>query len=107
MGNKHPGLMRPAEQVWGEIWPTVGPMLGSVLAASAGRPWTRGTGRSWAWWPSRPRAQVMTRLAPAGGYEDDVALVVYHYPAPLDVSFSAESEQLASVRTRLTSVREG
>src|SRR5580700_3945379 len=31
MGNKHPGLMRPAEQVWGEIWPTVGPMLGSVL----------------------------------------------------------------------------
>ena len=48
-------------------------------------------------------AQVMTRLAPAGGYEDDVALVVYHHPAPLDVSFSAESEQLASVRTRLRS----
>ena len=43
----------------------------------------------------------MTRLAPAGGYEDDVALVVYHHPAPLDVSFSAESEQLASVRARL------
>src|SRR6266702_2519771 len=31
MGNKHPGLMRPGEQVWGEIWPTVGPMLDSVL----------------------------------------------------------------------------
>jgi anti-sigma regulatory factor (Ser/Thr protein kinase) len=46
-------------------------------------------------------AQVMTRLAPAGGYEDDVALVVYHHPAPLDVSFSAEPEQLASVRARL------
>ena len=46
-------------------------------------------------------AQVMTRLAPGGGYEDDVALVVYHHPAPLDVSFSAESEQLASVRARL------
>ena len=46
-------------------------------------------------------AQVMTRLAPAGGYEDDVALVVYHHPAPLDISFSAESEQLASVRARL------
>ncbi|MGH3153495.1 MAG: SpoIIE family protein phosphatase, partial [Streptosporangiaceae bacterium] len=46
-------------------------------------------------------AQVMTRLAPGGGYEDDVAMVVYHYPGPLDVWFSAESEQLASVRTRL------
>ena len=34
----------------------------------------------------------MTRLAAAGGYEDDVALVVYHHPAPLDVSFSAASE---------------
>ena len=42
--------------------------------------------------------QVMTRLAPAGGYEDDVALVLYHHPAPLDVLFAAESEQLASVR---------
>jgi PAS domain S-box-containing protein len=31
MGNKHPGLMRPGEQVWSEIWPTVGPMLDSVL----------------------------------------------------------------------------
>ena len=31
MGNKHPGLMRPGDQVWGEIWPTVGPMLDSVL----------------------------------------------------------------------------
>jgi hypothetical protein len=31
MGNKHPGLMQPGDQVWGEIWPTVGPMLDSVL----------------------------------------------------------------------------
>ena len=46
-------------------------------------------------------SQVMTRLAPAGGYEDDVALVLYHHPAPLDVLFSAESEQLASVRATL------
>ena len=44
---------------------------------------------------------VMTSLSPAGGYEDDVALVLYHHPAPLDMSFSAESEQLASVRSRL------
>jgi anti-sigma regulatory factor (Ser/Thr protein kinase) len=48
-------------------------------------------------------AQVMTRLAPAGGYEDDVAMVLYHYPAPLDVVFSAESGQLAPVRTKLRS----
>jgi PAS domain S-box-containing protein len=45
--------------------------------------------------------QIMTGLAPAGGYEDDVALVLYHHPAPLDVSFSAESDQLASVRAQL------
>ena len=48
-------------------------------------------------------AQVMTRLAPAGGYEDDVAIVLYHHPAPLDVTFAAESGQLASVRARLRS----
>jgi PAS domain S-box-containing protein len=45
--------------------------------------------------------QIMTGLAPAGGYEDDVALVLYHHPTPLDLSFSAESEQLASVRAQL------
>ena len=48
-------------------------------------------------------AQVMTRLAPAGGYEDDVAIVLYHHPAPLDVTFAAESDQLAPVRARLRS----
>jgi PAS domain S-box-containing protein len=46
-------------------------------------------------------SHVMTSMSPAGGYEDDVALVLYHYPGPLDLSFSAESEQLASVRARL------
>jgi anti-sigma regulatory factor (Ser/Thr protein kinase) len=46
-------------------------------------------------------SQLMAGLAPAGGYEDDVALVLYHHPAPLDVLFSAESEQLASVRATL------
>src|SRR6185369_8590323 len=46
-------------------------------------------------------SQVMTRLAPTEGYEDDVALVLYHHPGPLDVLFSAESEQLASVRATL------
>ena len=47
--------------------------------------------------------QLMTRLAPAGGYEDDVAIVLYHHPAPLDVVFAAESGQLAPVRDRLRS----
>jgi anti-sigma regulatory factor (Ser/Thr protein kinase) len=46
-------------------------------------------------------SQLMTRLAPAEGYEDDVAMVLYHHPAPLDVLFSAESQQLASVRATL------
>src|SRR5690242_20590041 len=30
LGRKHPGLMRPGEQVWGEIWQIIGPMLESV-----------------------------------------------------------------------------
>ncbi len=45
--------------------------------------------------------RLMTELAPAGGYEDDVALVLYHHPTPLDIAFYAESEQLASVRSQL------
>jgi anti-sigma regulatory factor (Ser/Thr protein kinase) len=46
-------------------------------------------------------AQVMTRMAPAGGYEDDVALVLYHQPGPLEIVFAAESGQLAPVRATL------
>ncbi|WP_320781314.1 SpoIIE family protein phosphatase [Streptomyces sp. CRN 30] len=45
--------------------------------------------------------QVMARLAPAGGYDDDVALLLYRHPAPLDVAFPAESGQLAPVRNAL------
>jgi anti-sigma regulatory factor (Ser/Thr protein kinase) len=41
---------------------------------------------------------VMARLAPANGYDDDVALLVYRQPAPLELSFPAESAQLAPVR---------
>ncbi|MFD3754376.1 SpoIIE family protein phosphatase [Streptomyces cyaneofuscatus] len=47
--------------------------------------------------------QVMERLAPAGGYDDDVALLLYRHPAPLEVTFPAESEQLAPVRKALRS----
>ncbi|MGV9499373.1 SpoIIE family protein phosphatase [Streptomyces sp. NPDC003642] len=45
--------------------------------------------------------EVMTRLAPAGGYDDDVALLLYRHPAPLDLTFPAEASQLAPVRNAL------
>lgn len=45
--------------------------------------------------------EVMRRLAPAGGYDDDVALLLYRHPAPLEMSFPAESAQLAPVRKAL------
>ncbi|MGW3770286.1 SpoIIE family protein phosphatase [Actinomadura verrucosospora] len=44
---------------------------------------------------------IMTSLAPPGGYDDDVALMLYRHPAPLDVSFPAESAQLAPLREAL------
>ncbi len=47
--------------------------------------------------------QVMERLAPAGGYDDDVALLLYRHPAPLEMTFRAESGQLAPVRSALRS----
>ncbi len=45
--------------------------------------------------------QVMIRLTPPDGYDDDVALLLYRRPAPLDVAFPAESAQLAPVRKAL------
>jgi serine phosphatase RsbU (regulator of sigma subunit) len=45
--------------------------------------------------------QIMAGLAPADGYEDDVALVLYRHPAPLDLTFPAESGQLAPMRATL------
>ncbi|MFG3190825.1 SpoIIE family protein phosphatase [Streptomyces omiyaensis] len=44
---------------------------------------------------------LMARLAPADGYDDDVALLLYRHPAPLDLVFPAESGQLATVRQAL------
>ncbi|MEV6345622.1 SpoIIE family protein phosphatase [Actinoplanes sp. NPDC051851] len=41
---------------------------------------------------------VMDRLAPADGYDDDVALLLYRHPGPLDVEFPAEATRLAPVR---------
>ncbi|CCH31635.1 SpoIIE family protein phosphatase [Actinosynnema sp. NPDC047251] len=48
-------------------------------------------------------SQVMARLAPDGGYDDDVALLLYRHPVPLDLTFAAESGQLAPVRQTLRS----
>ncbi|MET7597299.1 SpoIIE family protein phosphatase [Streptomyces sp. NPDC004082] len=45
--------------------------------------------------------EVMSRLAPDGGYDDDVALLLYRHPAPLEMTFPAESSQLAPVRQAL------
>ncbi|KUL25493.1 SpoIIE family protein phosphatase [Actinoplanes awajinensis] len=44
---------------------------------------------------------VMDKLAPAGGYDDDVALLVYRQPGPLELEFPAEATRLAPVRTAL------
>jgi anti-sigma regulatory factor (Ser/Thr protein kinase) len=45
--------------------------------------------------------RIMTRLAPGQGYEDDVALLVYSRPAPLNLSFPADPDELALVRRQL------
>lgn len=45
--------------------------------------------------------QIMNALSPDSGYDDDVALLLYRHPAPLDISFPAEPGQLSSARTRL------
>jgi anti-sigma regulatory factor (Ser/Thr protein kinase) len=45
--------------------------------------------------------RIMGGLAPPGGYEDDVALLLYRHPAPLEVAFPADSAQLAPVREAL------
>ncbi|MCT7658745.1 SpoIIE family protein phosphatase [Mycobacterium deserti] len=47
--------------------------------------------------------QIMTGLAPGGGYQDDVVLLLYRHPAPLELRFSADVSQLAPTRTALRS----
>ncbi|MDG9702802.1 SpoIIE family protein phosphatase [Streptomyces sp. DH37] len=44
---------------------------------------------------------IRTGLEPAGGYDDDMALLLYRHPRPLEVSFPADSAQLAPVRRTL------
>jgi anti-sigma regulatory factor (Ser/Thr protein kinase) len=44
---------------------------------------------------------VMEQLTPDGGYDDDVALLLYRHPGPLELDFPAESSHLAPVRSAL------
>ncbi len=44
---------------------------------------------------------VMTRLAPDAGYEDDVAVLLYRHPGPLDLTFPAVADQLPVTRAAL------
>ena len=46
-------------------------------------------------------SQVMSGMAPPGGYEDDVALVLFRHPEPLDLTFPADQGQLTPVRAVL------
>ncbi|MER6398949.1 SpoIIE family protein phosphatase [Kitasatospora sp. NPDC001603] len=46
-------------------------------------------------------ARLMAALAPDDGYDDDVAILLHRHPAPLEVTFPAESGQLAPVRNSL------
>jgi serine phosphatase RsbU (regulator of sigma subunit)/anti-sigma regulatory factor (Ser/Thr protein kinase) len=46
---------------------------------------------------------VMDQLTPPGGYDDDVAVLLYRHPGPLELDFAAESAGLAPVRSALRS----
>ncbi|RAU92898.1 ATPase [Mycobacterium colombiense] len=45
--------------------------------------------------------RVMSGVAPTGGYQDDVVLLLYRHPAPLELNFPADVSQLAPTRTAL------
>ncbi|MBV9722638.1 MAG: SpoIIE family protein phosphatase [Mycobacterium sp.] len=47
--------------------------------------------------------QIMSRLAPIDGYQDDVALLLYRHPTPLEMDFPAHVGQLAPTRAALRS----
>jgi anti-sigma regulatory factor (Ser/Thr protein kinase) len=44
---------------------------------------------------------IMTRLAPSDGYQDDVALLLYRQPAPLEMQLTPDVEELAPSRAAL------
>ncbi|GAA3390242.1 SpoIIE family protein phosphatase [Cryptosporangium minutisporangium] len=45
--------------------------------------------------------QIMERMTGRNGASDDVALLLYRHPAPLDLSFDADPKELAPVRAAL------
>ncbi|MEA5363518.1 SpoIIE family protein phosphatase [Amycolatopsis sp., V23-08] len=45
--------------------------------------------------------ELMRSLSPDAGYDDDVALLLYRHPGPLEVSFPAEAGELGHVRRTL------
>ncbi|MGO8982903.1 MAG: SpoIIE family protein phosphatase [Streptosporangiaceae bacterium] len=47
--------------------------------------------------------QIMTGLIPDQGYEDDVAVLLYHRVAPLELAFRADPGELTAVRRQLRS----
>jgi serine phosphatase RsbU (regulator of sigma subunit)/anti-sigma regulatory factor (Ser/Thr protein kinase) len=47
--------------------------------------------------------QIMSDVAPSGGYQDDVVVLLYRHPAPLELEFAADARQLAPARTALRS----
>ncbi|WP_442008883.1 ATP-binding SpoIIE family protein phosphatase [Mycobacterium sp. 2YAF39] len=47
--------------------------------------------------------EIMSRLAPSDGYQDDVALLLYRQPAPLEVEIPADPGHLSSTRATLRS----
>ena len=51
--------------------------------------------------------RLMAGLMPPGGYGDDVAVVLYRQPAPLELAFPADTGQLRPVRARLRGWLEG
>jgi len=46
-------------------------------------------------------SRLMSRLAPPEDYGDDVAIVLYRHPGPLELAFPADARQLAPARARL------
>ncbi|SEH89101.1 PAS domain S-box-containing protein [Mycolicibacterium rutilum] len=45
--------------------------------------------------------EVMSKLTPHYGYQDDVALMMYRQPAPLEIEFAADANELAPTRGAL------
>ena len=45
--------------------------------------------------------EIMSGLTPSGGYQDDVALLLYRHPGPLELNFPANVAQLAPTRSAL------